>query len=248
MEKRLKSENIISAALLVGFVCILIWGIVNLIPLFRQLIQDISDERSVVATIREYKIRGIVVILAMQALQVVTTVFPSAVIQVLAGLTYGVFYGMLICLAGYMLGNAFVFEAVRLVDRIFAKQFARRAERRREKKGKPKWDFSFLKKSNNAGIIAFALFLIPGIPNGVLPYIFAKTSLTLPRYLTSIFLAGIPSILICSVIGERIASGDWFTAVLLIALLLAAAVWVILSRNRILQFLQRFGRRNAEQE
>ena len=173
--------------------------------------------------------------MTLQALQVITTIFPSAAVQILAGLTYGIFYGMLICLAGYMLGNTMVFVFVRQIDKTFEFTVPKLSKR----VSKPKWDFSFISDSSNAALVAFTLFLMPGIPNGILPYIFAKTKISLPRYLLSILLAGAPSILLCSLVGERIANGDIVTAVLISCIMLLTALFVFVSRNQIIAFLKK---------
>jgi len=238
---RIKIKNkgsLLSIALLLAVFCLTVALIIELFPLFKDVAANINDEEALTSDIHSYGIKGALIITALQAIQVMTAFFPSAAIQILAGLSYGLFYGMLFCLLGYLLGNTIVFVLVRQVDKTFTLTFPKLGRRER----KSKWDFSFIKDSDHAAVFAVALFLIPGIPNGVLPYIFAKTRITLPRYLMSICIAGAPSILICSFVGERIANGDITTAVIIFGFLLLAALVVILSRNRIIAFVKRLGR------
>jgi len=87
--------------------------------------------------------------------------------------------------------------------------------------------------------MAFLLFLIPGIPNGILPYIFAKSRITLPRYLLAILLAGTPAILICTLVGERIADGDIYTAAIVFGIFVIIALLVLVLRSRIISFIKK---------
>ena len=200
-----------------------------------RVVTHITDEKAVIADIQSYKIKGVLILIALQALQIITAIFPAAAIQVLAGLTYGIFYGMFICLAGYVLGNTIIFILVRQFDINFFPLKANPAK----KPHKSKWDFSFLRKADNAARMAFILYLIPGIPNAILPYIFAKTKISLPRYLLIIVLAGAPSILLCSLVGERISDGDIFTAALLFGILVLIALIVFFMRNHIIAFVNK---------
>lgn len=228
-------NSLLSIALIILLVCLIVVMCVDLLPLLEIVAANINDETNVTSDIYNYGPRGVFIIMTLQALQVITTFFPSAAIQILAGLAYGIFSGMLIWLVGYILGNSIVFLFVRQIDKAFT--FTITKSKKRDKK--PRWDLSFLKDSDNATLMAFVLFLIPGIPNGILPYIFAKTKITLPRYLLSISLAGIPSILLCSFIGERLYHGDTFTAGLITCLLMLTALYVFIRRNRIIAFLKK---------
>lgn len=220
--------SVILLILLAGLVMIMC---VDLIPVLRNISAHIQNEAELTSYIKNYGSKGIPIIIALQALQVITTVFPSAAVQILAGLSYGIFPGMLLCLAGYILGNSIVFVIVRQVDKTFSPLIPKF---NRGKRKKPKWDFSFLKESNHAARMAFLLFLIPGIPNGILPYLFARTKISLPRYLLSICLAGIPAILLCSLTGERISKGDTTSALLILCFLILIALIAVIFRKQIM--------------
>lgn len=228
-------KDLFSTILLILLVGLIIVMFIDLIPVLENISAHIQNEAELTSYIKNYGAKGIPIIIALQALQVITTVFPSAAIQILAGLSYGIFNGMLLCLAGYILGNSLVFVIVREVDKTF---FPVLPKFNRIKPKKLKWDFSFLKESKHAAFLAFMLFLIPGIPNGILPYLFARTKISLPRYLLSISLAGIPSILLCSFMGERISKGDTRSALLILCFLLLIALIVVIFRKQIISSLK----------
>lgn len=230
--------EILSISLIIIIIFIAVLMCVELIPLMKHIVAHSTDEKAVISEIYNYGIRGVIILIALQTLQIITAIFPSAAIQILAGLTYGIFYGLLICITGYILGNAIIFILVRQIDKIFAPIVLKHKKNRR----KSKWDFSFLREANNATRIAFLLFLIPGIPNGILPYIFAKTKISLSRYLLTILIAATPGILLCSLLGDSISDGDIFTSVLVSGILILITLVVFISRNRIITFLKELSR------
>ena len=64
--------------------------------------------------------------------------------------------------------------------------------------------------------------LMPGIPNGIVPYAAARTALTLRRFAGAVYLASLAPILVMCAVGRRLLSGDYLPAAAMIAVLLAA--------------------------
>lgn len=228
-------RKILSAVLIIISIFLIAMVVIDLIPLLKNVIGNIKDESAITSDIQEYGAQGVLLLAALQALQVITIIFPSAPIQILAGLTYGIFFGLLICLAGYMIGNTIVFVLIRRFGDIFLPFNTVNKKIRK----KSRWDLLFSIKSENVEFMAFLLFLIPGIPNGILPYIFAKSRITLPRYLLAILLAGTPAILICTLVGERIADGDIYTAAIVFGIFVIIALLVLVLRSRIISFIKK---------
>ncbi len=112
------------------------------------------------------------------------------------------------------------------------------AEKRRRRRAS--WNFSFILKSKNPALLAFLLFLIPGVPNGILPYVFARTKITLPRYLLSVVTAMTPNILVSSVVGDLLSDGDVRSALIIAGATLAVTLLVLLRRRQFTAFLNRY--------
>jgi uncharacterized membrane protein YdjX (TVP38/TMEM64 family) len=81
--------------------------------------------------------------------------------------------------------------------------------------------------------ISFFFYLIPGIPNGILPYIFARTRISIGKYLLSVSAASIPSVLLMTWLGERISKGDYKTAIILAAIFVVILTIVLIFRKKI---------------
>ena len=57
--------------------------------------------------------KGVFSIIGLQALQAILVFVPSAMVQILAGLTYGVLWGSIMSLVGFALGNTVIFLGVK---------------------------------------------------------------------------------------------------------------------------------------
>jgi len=231
-----KAINLVVSILLVVLILVAITiMVIDLMPLLKDVVAHITNEQVVTRDIYDYGWKGIFILAMLQAVQVITTIFPAQPVQILAGLTYGLVKGMAICIVGLVVGNALVFILIRRFGKTF-KMF--RLFQNRIPKPK-KWDLSFLMESRNAAKIAFVLYLIPGLPNGILPYIFAKSKMSLIQFLLIIILAGVPSILFYSLVGERLSSGDTTTSVILLSVLVLLTVLVIVFRKKILDLAKK---------
>lgn len=229
--------RIVSITLILLMLTLIVFLSIDLFPMLEEVVGHVSNEGAVVTELHGLGAEGVLTLIILQALQIITVVLPSVAVQILAGLAFGVFDGLLICLAGYLLGNTIIFVLMRQLRKVFSSILPDPDQ----KKKKSSWDFSFIREANNATILAFFLFLIPGVPNGILPYIFARTKITLPRYLLCILVAATPTIVLSSTMGARIAKGDFATAIVVAVLMLAMTLVVFFSRNRILSYLKNRG-------
>ncbi|MBP1920718.1 TVP38/TMEM64 family protein [Youngiibacter multivorans] len=227
-ETKKKALSLLAAVLVLAAIIILT---INLLPLLKTISDNISDDEMLAKEIREYGFKGVVIMSGLQVLQIITIVFPSAAVQILAGLTYGILSGLVISLAGYIVADTLIFILVRRLGATFDFHIA-----------KPKWrvklDESILKNADSYGWIAFMMYLIPGIPNGILPYIFARSDIPLHRFLLLNVIALSPSILMCSIVGERIAKGDYTTAVAVTLIQVMLAVLGYVYRDKIMGYIK----------
>lgn len=194
-------KRALSFFLLILFSLLMLGLFFDLYPLFKQVIKDSGNEQQLVSYIHAYGSKGVLSLVGLQALQVIMMFFPAAAIQVLAGLCYGVLWGALISLAGYILGNVLVFIGVRQFKQTFPLFFD---DPIKKSKKISFFDLKSIKTMKQPQVLVFFLYLIPGIPNGILPYLFAETKIKLRTYLVSMSLASIPSTLLMTWLGESV--------------------------------------------
>jgi uncharacterized membrane protein YdjX (TVP38/TMEM64 family) len=154
-------------------------------------------------------VKGMAILLGIQALQIVVAVIPGGLVEILAGAAYGAWGGFAICILGCLIAGAGIFLTVRifgvpLVERFFGKKLT--------------GAYSFLGNAKKVSLALFILFLIPGVPKDALTYIAPLGSIKLGRFLLIATAARSPAILMATMLGSSVLQGNWT----LIALLFAA--------------------------
>jgi uncharacterized membrane protein YdjX (TVP38/TMEM64 family) len=240
-----KKKDFITSLIIFAFIAGLIVTLcVTLIPILIDIFAG-RDGEDVIGIIHSHGARGVPVLACLQALQVITTVVPAILIQIPAGLVYGTLAGLAICLAGSILGNMIVFIALRqfstTIDHIFPSRRRKREEKARRPRRKSRLPFFLNPESLNRmphpELVAFYVYLIPGIPNGVLPHIFARTKVSFARYLIAVVAGNAPSTLVCTLVGDRLAHGDWRGAVIIIVIFAACIGVALLLRRKLITLI-----------
>lgn len=90
-----------AAVLLAAAVCL----IIRYYPQIKSLMQPENMERFR-ALLDSFGIAGALVLIAIQTAQVLSGVIPALPIQLAAGLTYGPFGGLAICMTGIFIGSS----------------------------------------------------------------------------------------------------------------------------------------------
>ena len=228
--KKQRILTIIIMSAMLGLIAIMI---ISLFPLFKEVIANTSDETVMVKYIRSYGLKGIPILIGMQALQVIVAFIPSAAIQLLTGLCYGVWLGTLINLIGSILGNLLVFSSLRQLKSVLAPFFDRQNTHKRFLNPQK------LSRAKHPVRIAFFFFLIPGIPNGIVPYVFAQTNISLAKYLIAVTAGSIPSTFLCTFLGDRLSHGKYSTAVVVAVAVVLIITVALLFKNKIMMKITR---------
>ncbi len=142
---------------------------------------------------------GILAMLGIQMLQIVVAIIPGEPVELAAGTMYGAWGGLLLCLAGILLGSAGIFWTVRRKGRAAFVQT-------------PLWQklqrYSFLQNESRLEAMVFLLYLIPGTPKDILVYVCALSDISMSRFLLLSTVARIPSIITSTWAGSSFAGGD----------------------------------------
>jgi len=174
-------------------------------------------------------------LVATQALQIVTAFFPAPPIQVFAGHEYGPWWGATLCLIGILLGNIIVFLTMRKARGLIHKRFPQL-----ERKPKIKLlDPSRLNNMKYPELIVVAMNIIPFLPNGLVPYVFARTKIRLWRYLAAVAVGAIPAVMIFTGLGSAIMKANTTLIIVLAAFVVVIAIFVFTFRRRILDSIER---------
>ena len=228
MGKRWKWLRYLAAAGMIFAVLLLLYAcFVTIMPDLWPVLKS-GDEATIEAYLRsENRFMGMLCMALLQFIQVVSIVLPGAPIQIAGGIVYGTWRGFVLCHLSFVAANILVFYASRKVGNGLEQLFP----------GTQKSDAKltlFLNSSDPALMTAIAC-LMPGIPNGIIPYAASRTKLSLRRFAASVYLASLLPILVMCAIGGRILSGDYLLAVVMLAGLFLFILLLYCNRGRLLQ-------------
>lgn len=224
-----KIKILYSILFLVIIAAFFIFLVVDIIDPLKEAIK-LKDIKPLHEKFDSYGFWGPFFISLTQSLQVVIPALPSGPIQVIAGLTYGPIIGTIASITGIFLGNFIIYITFRKLGKEAIELFNPKSI---EKVQSIDDSISIRKLT----IILLSLYLIPGIPYGLIALTAVNSKMKFPRYIIITTLGTIPSLLYCILFGTAIIEGNlWFTIGLLIALIILSIIF-IKNKNKILNFL-----------
>ena len=204
-------------ALLITLCILMAIGTVLLfIKLFPGLLDIIrvNNEEAIAEYIRSQSIwKGYLCVVLMNVIQVVSIFLSGNIIYVSSGLIYTWYESFLICYLSFMFTNIAVYGFARTIGKAF--------EQRLEEGGRFEKIMNKV-KSNNPAVIIFLANLLPGIPNGLCPYMAAFLKLDLKHFALTVGLSSWLQILLYCIIGHLIIRGN-----ILASVLVAAIEWIL---------------------
>ena len=215
MNKKEKVINIVKISIICLFIVTAITLIIIYLPNIYKLI-DKDNQDNLINKIRNKGINGWFIFLLIQILQVVISFIPGEPIEVIGGVIYGAFGGLLTCMLGCLIGSMIVYFLSLKIGKSFIKLFV---------KEKDFNEVKFLKNEKRVEELVFIFYFIPGTPKDIITYLAPYTKIKpLKFFLISTF-ARIPSIITSTWAGSSISKNNWgltigvFLGTFLIALL-----------------------------
>ena len=162
--------------------------------------------------------KGYITIGLLSMLQVLFTFVPAEPVQVLAGISFGLWKGILCCLAGVMLGNTLIFVLYKLYGNKLSEYFDKKLD----------IDLEQAAQSKRRALVVFILYFLPAIPYGLICFFAATLKMKYHRYITVTVLGSVPSIAIGVGLGHIAIASSWIISVVVLAVLMLPAKWLIL--------------------
>ncbi len=212
--------------------CLIVFFIIRFFgPQFSTLYQMLKrgDEQEIGAFLNQQgQWKGMLSLYMISILQVVSIVIPGIAIQIAGGLIYGGWKSFLMCYTGFVSGNILVF--------IFARRIGNRFLDILGYKDKENWLTSKINTNNPIFVLGMAC-LVPGVPNGIIPYIAARTSITRKEFAMAIACSSWIQILCNCLAGHYIIRGNWLVTGLAFGLQIALIVFVSCKREAVMKWL-----------
>lgn len=179
---------IICACLLMAAATVLLW------PLITKLAEP-EGQQAFREWVDSVGVAGWLVVLGIQLLQIIIAFIPGEPVEILAGVLFGTWGGLLLCLVGSVLASTAVFAITRkfgmpLIYRLFGKEKVE--------------NFSFFRDTDKVETVAFILFLLPGTPKDMLTYVAGVSKIKMSRFLLITTFDRIPSIITGTIAGDAL--------------------------------------------
>lgn len=178
------------------------------------------------------------VLLSLMILQVVFAVLPNGPFEMIAGLMYGPFKGILIALAGTTLGSLIVILLVRAFGKGFAGLFVNLKDSKK---------YKLLNDENRCLVMMFGLLLIPGLPKDFLAFLVPFTKVKIWKFLIVNLIARAPVTIFSVLVGDSIRSGNYTLSIVLGVIALIIGLFCVIFNKSIVKFFARFNNK-AENE
>lgn len=214
---KLKFVGLIAFFVVVAIIMLLIW------PYIHMLFEP-DGLNELIGKVHEAGWAGVLILEAVQFLQIVVAFIPGEVVQIAAGMIYGPWIGALIILIGCVISSAVIFAIVHKLGAPFVHDMVPE---------KYMGKFREFEKSKKFESIVFLLFLIPGLPKDVFTYITPLSDMKLGPFLVITNVARIPGIVISTYAADGLLEGRLVESIILFVALAIVAIVALLVYNRI---------------
>ncbi len=214
ISKMSKGSKIALFAVIFLALIAVIWGIAKLCSPITDMLSDPASQAQFEEWVNSLGILGVGVMLLIQIAQIVIAFIPGEFVQVMAGVMYGTWGGLALCLVGCVFASAIIFALIRRLGRDFVVRFF--GEEQLQK-------YDFLQDSSKLETLVFILFLIPGLPKDLLTYIVPLTPISMRNFLLLSTIGRIPGMVASTLIGSSVTDANWpliigvFVAVIIVA-------------------------------
>ena len=214
---------LIALIVLTGVICWFMFKdvLVEMITLIRN-----GDEQQLSAFLAgQSMFTGLAALFLVSILQVVSIVLPGPVFPVAGAVIFGWWRSFLVCWAGFVCGNGLVFFLARFFGRSLTEALGLE-----QKNG---WLLNKMNSADPRFVTALAC-MIPGIPNGIIPYVAQRCDMRLYSFVFAIAASSWVNILLNCIAGHFLARGEYMFTFIAFALQLVILAIVALNKDRIL--------------
>jgi len=192
----------------------------------RRLYQDNGFLRQ---TLQEWGLLAPVFFMLIQALQVLFSPIPGEATGFLGGYLFGLWSGFIYSSIGLTLGSVAAFGVGRWLGVHFVKNLVR----------KELWDrMGFIVEAEGA-ILCFIIYLIPGFPKDIVCYLFGISPMPVWVFALVSGMGRMPGTWVLSAQGAQTATGHYWQAILLTAMVAAIALPFYYYRHQMVGWCRR---------
>ncbi|MGM9971266.1 MAG: TVP38/TMEM64 family protein [Anaeroplasmataceae bacterium] len=199
-------KAIIRFILLTIVVIIMITLTILAIPYVRKL-KNVEYRNEFISKMQSMGIKGGLLLILIGAAQVILAFIPGEIIEIISGIMYGPWMGLLICEIAVTLGSIIVYYLTKFLGKGFTDCLIDTSKYENK--------FKVLKDPKRVEVLMASYLLFPGLPKDFLAFVAPFTSISLPRFLFINAVARIPSIISSTYFGDSLFSGHFKIALVI---------------------------------
>jgi len=188
------------------------------------------------AEIFDFGREGMLGIALLSLFQVILLFIPAEPIQVLAGLSYGFGWGVVLCMAGVLVANTLIYVLYKIYGERLDHFFTKRIH----------IDFESARHHGRVATIVFLLYFLPAIPYGMICLFASAMRMRYPRYILVTSIGVLPSVCIGVGLGYVATEISWILSLGVFAILVIALCLVYVRRDRAFAWINRMIERDSD--
>lgn len=197
--------------LLIIAIAIIIGVIAYLIPVMKNL-STIEGQEAFKNKVNDSGFIGLLMLFGLQVAQIFLIILPGEPIEILAGMCYGGWGGLLFITVSVAIITTAIFFLVRKLGRRFVYDICD------EKRVKKIENSKLFKNPKKIEWIMIILFMIPGTPKDLLVYIAGLLPIKPVRFILISTFARLPSVASSTFAGHILMRGDWKSSLIIYAI------------------------------
>lgn len=219
---------IIGVLLLAAVFAFLLLG--DNLQLFKEFFREGITQEEIREIAQKFGVRGVISVGLLSMLQVVLMFLPAEPVQVIAGVSYGLGYGLLICLAGVFVGNTIIYVCYKVFGKRMSEYYSKKID----------IDWSSAKTQRGISLVVLILYILPAIPYGMICFFAASMGLKYHRYIILTVLGAVPSVLIGVALGHLAITASIVWAAVVFAILVAIIIVIMIKKDKLTAKLNEF--------
>ena len=204
---------------------IIIGAIAYLIPVMKNL-STIEGQEAFKNKVNDSGMIGLLMLFGLQIAQIFLIILPGEPIEILAGMCYGGWGGLLFITISVCIITTAIFFLVRKLGRRFVYDICS------EEKVKKIENSKLFKNPKKIEWIMIILFMVPGTPKDLLVYIAALLPIKPIRFILISTFARFPSVISSTFAGSNLVAGNWKSIIIIYAVTFALVGIIIFLFNK----------------
>ncbi len=239
----MKAKKISKTKLLVGVAAVVLIALIAVFLLsgknfevFKSFFRKDITREEIRETARGLGIKGVISVALLAMLQIIFVFLPAEPVQVIAGVSYGLGFGIAICMVGVFIGNTVIY----ILYKVFGKRIGEFYS------SKIDIDWNSAKTFRIIALIIFILYFLPAIPYGMICFFAASTGIKYPKYIGITLLGSLPSVVIGVGLGDLAIQTSLIWAAVIFVILLAVVIVVVIKRDKIVKKLNAYIKKKSK--